>query len=276
MSIIRTFGELAQEFLEQEVEDFEYKLATEGRELVVDENEWRKDWEGFGSYDPLINLTLYLDGGKEVCFDCLKAEGYSIIHEKLDAFLVIKNDPIYLNIDKSSGNYKVLARYFLLAEIEALGIMEEILQGVPFEYSKVDDSTKSPPPKLGMTSVFSSLTNLQWEEVTFKITDNDTIEIKAHKLKEKFSFQELGFKDKRSDDKPTNIWHTLLLFGNLEGVISWENCNILKDEKTLKKDVQRIGKKLKDFMGIDESPFYRYHPSRGYKTKFRFHDKRYY
>ena len=274
MSIIRTFGDLAQEFLEQEVEDFEYKIATEGRELVVDENEWRKDWEGFGSYDPLINLTLYLDGSKEICFDCLKTEVYSIIHEKLDAFLVIKNDPIYLNIDKNSGNYKVLARYFLLAEIEALGIMEEILQGVPFEYSKVDDSTKSPPPKLGMTSVFSSLTNLQWEEVTFKITDNDTIEIKAHKLKEKFSFQELGFKDKRTGDSAIPLWGTLLVFGKLNGNISWENCQALESTTTLTKDVQGIGKKLKSFMGINESPFKPYHKTRGYQAKFNFYDMR--
>jgi len=141
MSIIRTFGELAQEFLEQEVEAFEYMLATEGYELV-DEHEWHDNWESFGSYDPLINLTLYLFGSKDVCIDCLKEEGYSIIHEKLDAFLIRKGDPTYIGIDKSSDIYKVLARRFLVAEIDAFGIMEELCTGGQFDYKYKDGVSK--------------------------------------------------------------------------------------------------------------------------------------
>lgn len=151
MSIIRTFGDLAQEYIEMKVEAFEYMLATEGKDIVVDENEWRQNWKDFGSYDPLINLTLYLMGGKDVCIDCLKAESYSVIHEELDEFLIRKDDPIYLNIDKKSNIYKVLARRFLLAEIEATEIMEAICIGEQFKYTlergvsapEVKDATQS-------------------------------------------------------------------------------------------------------------------------------------
>ena len=151
MSIIRTFGLLTQEYIEMKVEAFEYMLATEGKDIVVDENEWRQNWKDFGSYDPLINLTLYLMGGKDVCIDCLKAESYSVIHEELDEFLIRKDDPIYLNIDKKSNIYKVLARRFLLAEIEATEIMEAICIGEQFKYTlergvsapEVKDATQS-------------------------------------------------------------------------------------------------------------------------------------
>ena len=64
MNIIRQSEQLALEFLEQEVEAFEYMLATKGDQLVIDEYEWRDNWQGFGNYDPLINVTMSLLGGK--------------------------------------------------------------------------------------------------------------------------------------------------------------------------------------------------------------------
>ena len=157
MNIIRTFGDLAQEFLEQEVEDFEYMLATQGDQLVIDEYVWRDNWQGFGNYDPLINVTMSLLGGKDVCLDAMKEEDYTIICEELDAFLLRKNEPDYLNIEKNSGAYKVLARRFLLAQIQAYGIMEDMCSGKPYDYKYKDGASKLELDNIKNSSIYNSV-----------------------------------------------------------------------------------------------------------------------
>jgi len=121
---------------------------------------------------------------------------------------------------------------------------------------------------------FHQFENLQWDEVTFNIITNESIQITARGHKEEYSYQEIGFKDKRTSGKHSQLWNTLLLFGNLEGQIDWESSDKLRELKNIKKEVSDIGKKLRIFLGINDKPFYTYSKSRGYQTKFRFKDKR--
>ena len=85
---------------------------------------------------------MYLFASKDFCIDYLKEEGHLIIHEKLDAFLIRKGDPTYIGIDKSSDIYKVLARRFLLAQINAYSIMEELCTVGQFDYKYKDGVSK--------------------------------------------------------------------------------------------------------------------------------------
>jgi hypothetical protein len=257
MNLIRQADKLAEEFLENCVEEYEIIIATDFK---------RSDRERFtGTYWDFV-------GERDGYIDAAQDGVFTFIYDDLDKFLRDKG----LVAKPESDEYMVLAHKFTVSKIKALNIAEKLLLGETYDYSNTENTIQISTNEVGMVSSFSLLDDLQWSETSLNIVDNETIEIKARGLVEKYSFPELGFKDKRSDDKPINIWHTLLVFGHQEGVITWKSCNSLKNDKMLKKDVSRIGKKLKDFMGIDESPFHKYHSSRGYKTKFRFHDKRHY
>jgi hypothetical protein len=134
MNIIRSFGALAREFLEREVEAFEVLLATKGNELTTSEYEWRDNWQGYGAYDHLLELKLGLFCEQDVYIEAIKVEDYQVIYQELDDFLLLINSNEKSDIIKDSDTYKVLARKFLLAKIESFKVMNDICSGCDFEY----------------------------------------------------------------------------------------------------------------------------------------------
>jgi len=116
MSIIRTFGELAQEFLEQQIEEFELELATSG---TID------------PHDEYAGHYYGLDAHRDAAVDGIQSEDYSGIYTELNDFLHKKN----ITLKQGTPEYMVLARRFLLANIKALGIMMRMCQGKSYEYT---------------------------------------------------------------------------------------------------------------------------------------------
>ena len=195
----------------------------------------------------------------------LREGNYKSIVKDLDKFLKQKN----IDIDADSDDYLVLCRRFLLNRIDTFFSKLKIVDG---EYEETFKNESKPSDVL--LNKFHQFENLQWDEVTFNIITNESIQITARGYKEEYSYQEIGFKDKRTSGKHSKLWGTLLAFGNMNGQIDWSSSDKVKDSKKLKKDVDRIGKKLILFTGISDKPFHTYNKSRGYQTKFRFIDKR--
>ena len=53
------------------------------------------------------------------------------------------------------------------------------------------------------------------------------------------------------------------------GVITWENPNIDKGTKLVKKQKQLLSDALKDYFGINDDPFFPYKTAKEYKLKIR-------
>ena len=88
MSIIRTFGALAQEFMELEVEAFELDLAINGSKYAIDVNEFVKFFGADSKYfHHLAKLNYELSMEFDVYVDAFKIEKYDIMFDSLDHFL---------------------------------------------------------------------------------------------------------------------------------------------------------------------------------------------
>ena len=164
MSIIRTFGELAQEFLEQQIEEFELELATSG---TID------------PHDEYAGHYYGLDAHRDAAVDGIKSEDYSGIYTELNDFLHKKK----ITLKQGTPEYMVLARRFLLANIKALGIMMRMCQGKSYEYTNKQstsiDTTDGYPQsvtkwKTARTQNLQILVNKRAEEITSATTEIGT------------------------------------------------------------------------------------------------------
>jgi len=125
---------------------------------------------------------------------------------------------------------------------------------------------------------FPPLPNLKWKDITITFYQDNAVKIKAQNVEKKYTFAEMGFKDGRKGDAPNSRW--ALLRGGFAangGAIKWEdNITLPEGERDkLKKMASDISRTIKTFFGLTESPFFRYHKSRGYKLKFSLLDQRF-
>ncbi len=132
-------------------------------------------------------------------------------------------------------------------------------------------------------NVFPCEPGTKWEDIKFTLIANDTIKIKAPQGEGKFTYQELGMKDKRNG-KPKMIWGLIVLFAKNQGVIT--NDDLKKFTKirqaqttkntnmTFSDHTKQLNKHLKDLFGINESIFkYHFKKKKRYETKIIFSDQ---
>jgi|GEM_PF-1602690 hypothetical protein len=271
MDIVREANRLAKEFLEQDIKKFELDLAVNGSKYVNTIEDF-VDIFGHQNADKFHHLEFFeggLDMERDEYIESIRSEKHSIIFDELDEFLNTKN----IKLDRDSEEYQLLARRFVETKIDAIFHKIKIIRGGSFEYSNESDKNNKIQGTV-KTNCFQKIEGLSWDRVSFNILSNEMIEIKTKDCKGKYTYHDLGFKDARKGDDHNKLWGVLLAFGNQGGSIDWKSCHQIKNTKQLKKDVQRIGQKLKDFMRIGDSPFNTYHKTRGYKTKFSFKDSR--
>jgi hypothetical protein len=115
---------------------------------------------------------------------------------------------------------------------------------------------------------FPSPPDLQWGDVTIEFVSNDSVKVSAGGTSERYTFAEIGFKDKRRGDRPDSRWQLLRQLGGCGGTLSWDthaNDAVRPGAKTAIKDIR---KRLKAFMGIADDPFKPYRQMRAYVPKF--------
>lgn len=273
MDIVREASRLAREFLEEDIREFELDLAKNGNKHT---NSLEEFAEVFGPQNiSHFHHLAFFEGGMDMerdeYIESIRSEKYSAIFNELDEFLNTKN----IDLDKDSAEYQLLARRFVETKIDAISHKIKIINGESFKYSSSKLDEKEKTQSVVKTNCFQKIEGLSWERVSFNIISNEMIEIKTEGCKGRYTYHELYFQDARKGDSYSKLWDTLLVFGSQGGSIDWNTCAQIKDVNQLKKDVQRIGKKLKYFTGLADSPFKTYHKSRGYETKFRFTDSRY-
>lgn len=272
MDIVRKANRFSREFLEEDIRKFELDLAMNGSKYS---NTLEEFVEVFGqqNINHFHHLVFYEDGidmERDEYIESIRSEKYNIIFDELDKFLNTKN----ISLNKDSAEYLLLARRFVETKIDAISHKIKIINGEPFEYSLSTSDEIEKSQSTVKENCFQRVRGLTWERISFNILSNEMIEIKTEDCKGRYTYHELGFQDARKGDNHNKLWGVLLVFGNQGGNIDWKTCAQIKDVNQLKKDVQRIGKKLKDFMGLTDSPFRTYHKSRGYETKFSFKDSR--
>jgi hypothetical protein len=71
-------------------------------------------------------------------------------------------------------------------------------------------------------------------------------------------------------DAPGNLWTLLTAFAECDGHISWGTRGITSAQReSMQKNVQRLARKLRDYFGLERSPFYPYRSEKCYRAKFK-------
>jgi len=103
----------------------------------------------------------------------------------------------------------------------------------------------------------------RWEDFIIKFTDNEQVLVQVRGKSKNLSFEEMGFKDKRSS-KPNSQWTTLLVLAKNGGEITWKSSDATEKFKKWK---ERLTTHLQEYFKIDYDPFYPYQDGKSYKIK---------
>lgn len=116
---------------------------------------------------------------------------------------------------------------------------------------------------------FPSPPDLSWDEIHIRFTSNEVVDISARDQTHRYTYAEMGFKDRRTGD-PDLQWVVLRkVFARRSGEILEEDVSEEGFVDKLKHKVTLIRKRLKDFFGLQDDPFDSYTTRpHGYKTKF--------
>jgi hypothetical protein len=119
------------------------------------------------------------------------------------------------------------------------------------EVPRGQGKAKSTPP-------FASLEGLKWQEISMTLISDTSVLVKARHVSERYTYAEMGFKDRRTD-KPIKLWiETLPVLASLCGEISWQDPLSEEKRTRLQKDISRLRKVLRGFFHIREDPFEQY------------------
>ncbi len=105
----------------------------------------------------------------------------------------------------------------------------------------------------------------QWEALVLQFIDELTIKATLKGKSRKFSYVELGFKDKRTGNPDTH-WQTLKHLADYNGMLTWHTAG---SGKHLKRSIYVISRRLKAVFDMPGNPFYPYKRFKGYKTRFK-------
>jgi len=120
---------------------------------------------------------------------------------------------------------------------------------------------------------FPSPPGLRWEDVTIAFISDNEIRVEAKGLATQYSYDEIGFEDKRAGGK-RKLWLVLRALAMLKGRATVANLiPASKAESLVSKDIQLLRKILYKLTGIKGDPFYHTKKGGDYQTRFTLKDE---
>ena len=112
----------------------------------------------------------------------------------------------------------------------------------------------------------------KWEDIKITLIAEDTVRIETPQGMGRFTYHKLGMVDRRSGDKPTEVWATLKLFAKNQGIFLPKNQSVNVKELTLK--AKHLNSHLKKLFEIERSIFKdHYKTHKRYETRIFFSDQ---
>jgi len=126
---------------------------------------------------------------------------------------------------------------------------------------------------------YKNSTRPSWKDVEIifyvdqsqEINDVSEVSISVnHHKKERFTFSDLGMNDKRSSNKPNNLWDILITLAKTKGYVNHAKVSGKMTAATLKTQMTKLKKILRQCMDVDEDPFHSYdRKNDNYLAKFK-------
>jgi len=104
-----------------------------------------------------------------------------------------------------------------------------------------------------------------WSDVKVYRIDRHTVRVDVGARTYRFNFVDFGMFHEGSR-KPTKLWEMLMDALENHGMLEWRGYG---DYERARQLVSRLGRKLRDLFGLDESAFYTYEGRGGYRLRFQ-------
>ena len=115
----------------------------------------------------------------------------------------------------------------------------------------------------------------RWEHITIQFLDYDKVKILApYQFKKITNFRKMGFENLKNG-RPNKQWELLYDLSHYRGDLTWTIATYRKrvdshplSTPKIRKQIQILSQKLKQYFNIDDQPFYDYVRFKAYKTRF--------
>lgn len=180
----------------------------------------------------------------------------------LEKFVSLFSSNFVITDHMKNGGIGTSDRYFLVKDLlkkeidSRVEIFTRIETMSSASINKIPKSENKFPIKLPAGTT--------WGNFIIKFLDNENVLINVIGKKEKLSFIEMGFEDKRNRSKPNSQWVLLRLLSKFSEGLS---CDNPEADLKFKKSKERLSNQLKSYFSIDYDPFYPYKETKSYRTK---------
>ena len=226
-------------------------------------------------YDrPVSDTEAADDIMTHICLDLIDDAKHRFINESITNELNEIIEQEGLAIDKDSDTYSLLYRRMLNVTTCVCFNKVSLLESKPLAFPVPDLSEPVNTLMAKKTAGFPTPEGSKWEDVMFKVINDEEIEVSINGENKRCNYKEMGFENKRTrDNPPIASWGILTkAFSEYEGTIDWDSN--LEEKNTLKQHISKIRQKLREFIGIDGDPIYPWKRGVGYMLKMKIYDKR--
>ena len=227
-----------------------------------------------------IKVENVLDKIEQYINDAVSVGKINKSPKKIKRRLLLNKPPVALPVNH--WGYEIVSLLRLLQEKE-YPISKELIQAIKDHdwdtaISKAQNLPKDMMEAIESDCVSTRATKLipapqgtRWEDVTIVLIASETVEIIIKDNKEKFSYSELGFSDKRKGDAHNTLWIFFLILLKCGGDLRLEDSAFKKHLRP--HNTSAFNKCMQKTFGIDDSIFPHYKTIKSYKAKFKTIDR---
>ena len=257
------------------------------------------EWILLGPYHPFLQSTvtdpvtpsIEVESDFQIKTEKMLAEIFNYIDDtesigklrkskqKIERRLFLENPPIALPINH--WGYEAIDLLTLLQEKE-YPIPKELIQSIKVSNWDIAVNKTQTLHELMINRINFGLTfkqageivpapnGTEWKDVTITLIANDSVEVSIEGKKERLSYHELGFSDKRRGDGPNNLWKFFIILIKSDGEI---NTSSGVFHMTSSSDASRFNKHMQSIFGITQSVFPNYKKKKAYRATFKTSDR---
>jgi hypothetical protein len=195
--------------------------------------------------------------------------GESDVREQIETFL----DSIGAELLPHLSKFDWLGFYDNTHQFEIGAILDRLPEHLPpvANFAGGDEPERMAAKKIHRIQ-FSTPHGAGWPDVSIRFISDHRVQIQVLDKRGTYNFIELGFEDARTrtagGSGPDKCWATLQLLAREHGYISCSEFTA-KQFPIIKKQIQTIQKRLKEFFRIASNPLYWDRASRTYRSRFR-------
>lgn len=178
-----------------------------------------------------------------------------------------------LDIQSNSEDFALIYNKLLDARIQVCFNVTALLSDKAMPFEKKVERMPSEIIQEAQSPIFSTPEGTTWEEVTFRIGDDNRLTIQVGGETSTYTHKTAGFFNQRNGE-PDVAWNLLVVLAQNDNHLTRRTTATQVEVNAFKQRVSKLRRLLKRLMGMEDDPFHKYQSIKAYKLKANLLDKR--